>query len=167
MSGPWWCLGGDGALESPRDKGVRCDSFCRGFGNGPVLRGGLQDTGMALGHSQSCLHPSPFPPAAPFLHGITRARQLLLQCHPSSIILDICNSAESQEGGKGERPDTLPASQPRCSVSPSLMERLLTAQTWPFDCYLCHTSTRRLRSKPSVRLAGVPTPVLREEEEVG
>lgn len=92
---------------------------------------GSQDTGMALGHSQSCLHPSPFPPAAPFFHGIARAQQLHLQCHPSSIILGICSSALSHERGKAERPgaDTVPASQPRCSITPSLVERLLITNT--------------------------------------
>lgn len=107
----------------------------------------------------------PFPPAAPFFHGITRAQQLLLQCHPSLIIPGICNSAESHEGGEGERPeaDAVPASQPRCSITPSLTGRLPIAQTWPFYCYLCHASPRRLRSKPSIRLAGVPTPALWEE----
>lgn len=121
---------------------------------------------MALGQSQSCLHPSPFPPAAPVFYGIARAQQLHLQCHPSSIILGICSSALSHERGKAERPgaDTVLASQPRCSITPSLVERLLITNT-AFVSLFVSRQHSRLRSKPSGRLAGVPTPALREEEE--
>lgn len=49
--------GGDGAPGGPSEKGMGCDSFCRGLEMGWCSRGGLQDTGMALGPTSCSLIP--------------------------------------------------------------------------------------------------------------